>query len=111
MGKAEQSLLRWVYRSIRSVAFSFVCVLVGSTKVRLHFAQDRVNKLELGVDQDRKKPGFITSDRGLRADYPYDFRCGLPFLTNRLISSMRSMSLSISHIATWLLFFQTVIAS
>jgi hypothetical protein len=71
LDRAKPSLLRWVYRSVRPGVFSFVCILVGSVKVRLHFTRDRVNKLEMGIGLAHRKPGFITADLSLGTDYPY----------------------------------------
>ncbi len=74
------SIFRNFYQDLKCLAFVFI----GITKSRLLFNKDRVNKLEIGVGASGKKKGFITSDLSIKADYPYDFRLGLPFANESL---------------------------
>jgi len=74
------SVFRSFYQDLKSLAF----VIVGLTKSRLFFNKQKVNKLEIGIGASEKKKDFITSDLSLRADYPYDFRLGLPFINESL---------------------------
>jgi predicted SAM-dependent methyltransferase len=52
---------------------------VGVLKTRLFFDKNNTNRLEIGVGSGETKPGFITLDLNLKADYPFDLRMGLPF--------------------------------
>ncbi len=69
------SIFRSLYRDIKFLAF----VVIGSTKAKLFFYKQKVNKLEIGAGASEKKKDFITSDLSIKADYPFDFRLGLPF--------------------------------
>lgn len=66
------------YRSIRSDGYSYLCCAAGKLRVRRDFRRKGVDAIELGAGSRRKK-GFFTSDMRLDADFPYDFRVGLPF--------------------------------
>ena len=79
--------LRRIASSCSVVRFevkALVCTMVGMVKTRLLFRRDRVNKLEIGVGNSKRKDGFITTDIVLKTDYPYDLRGGLPFPSTSL---------------------------
>ena len=61
-----------------------ICVVIGLIKVKLLFNQNQKYKLEIGVGNSMRKDGFITSDLSLKADYPFDLRFGLLFLSASL---------------------------
>lgn len=71
--------LKEIYRSVKFEITSYLISLVGLMKAKLAFDKKKVNKLEIGLGNSRKKEGFITSDLNLKTDYPYDLRMGLPF--------------------------------
>lgn len=65
--------------TIKFEAHSFLCIFIGFLKAKLCFKKDNINKLEIGIGNSPKKPGFITSDLNLKVDFPYDLRIGVPF--------------------------------
>jgi predicted SAM-dependent methyltransferase len=71
--------LKSSYAVIRFEISSNICSLIGILKSKLFFNKDRVNNLELGVGNSKRKKAFITSDISLKTDFPYDLRLGLPF--------------------------------
>ncbi len=57
---------------------SYLCLIVGRTRVATRFKRLDPHRLEIGCGPSRKS-GFITSDLNLHSDFPYDFTAGLPF--------------------------------
>lgn len=64
---------------IKFETLSYLYSLIGLIKTKLIFKRNKVNSLEIGLGESKKKKGFITSDLNLKTDFPYDLRLGLPF--------------------------------